>query len=50
MRLNRIAGKDARDFAALGQGYIENEVVPRHPGDFQQLRMQRVVGDRSLNG
>ena len=50
MSLDRIAGEDARDFTALGQGYIEHEVVTRHAGDFQQLRMQRVVGNRSFDG
>ena len=48
MRFHRIAGKDARDFAALGQGYVEHEIVTRHAGNFQQLGMQRIVGNRTL--
>ena len=32
---NRIAGEDACDFAVLGEGHVEHEVVPGHARDFQ---------------
>jgi hypothetical protein len=50
MRFDRVAGEDAGDFALLGEGHVEHEVVARHAGDLQQLGVQRIGGDGAFGG
>src|ERR1017187_3245773 len=46
--LDRIACKDSRDLAFLGQRHVQNKVVAGHARNLKQLGMQRIVDDRSL--
>ncbi len=48
MSLHRIARKHARNLPLLRQRHVQYEVVPRHACNLQQLRMQRIVFNRSL--
>ena len=49
MRQLRVSGENAGNRTVARQGHIHQEIVPRQPGNLEQLTMQRVVVDRALD-
>ena len=49
MRRLRLPGEHGRNRAIARQRNIQQEIVPRHAGNLQQLPMQRVIFDRALH-
>ena len=50
MRPSGLTGEYGRDAARACQGDVDHEVMARERGDFQQLLMQRIAGERSFGG